>query len=151
MKITVSRFLSDDDSTLSTVSVDGKFACFGLEDEYRSEKVPKETRIPAGAYRVGLRTVGGFHNRYRRKFRSFHRGMLHVQDVPGFTHILIHVGNTDADTAGCLLVGTGATARVGDISVQSSVEAYRRLYQEVMNAAAEDTLEMEFIDDDRQE
>ena len=151
MKITVSRFLSDDDSTLSIVSVDGKFACFGLEDEHRLEKVPKETRIPAGTYRVGLRTVGGFHNRYSRKFRSFHKGMLHVQDVPGFTHILIHVGNTDADTAGCLLVGTGATARVGDISVQSSVEAYKRLYRAVVEDAIKGTLEIGFFDDDHHE
>ena len=58
MKITVERFTSDAETTLSTVFVDGKFACFGLEDEYRTEKVAGETRIPAGTYKVGLRNVG---------------------------------------------------------------------------------------------
>lgn len=35
MIITVDRFNSDSDATLSKVSVDGRFVCFGLEDEYR--------------------------------------------------------------------------------------------------------------------
>jgi hypothetical protein len=32
-------------------------------------------------------------------------GMLHLQDVPNFTYILIHAGNTDEHTSGCLIVG----------------------------------------------
>ena len=55
MEILVDRFVSDDDSTISRVNVDGQFVCFGLEDEYRADKVPGETRIPAGTYRVTLR------------------------------------------------------------------------------------------------
>ena len=34
-----------------------------------------------------------------------HKGMLWVRDVPGFEYILIHTGNTDEHTAGCLIVG----------------------------------------------
>ena len=105
MKITVNRIYSTEDATLSIVTVDGQFSCFGLENEYREEKVPKETRILAGAYSVRWRTEGGFHGRYRRKFSDIHESMLHIQDVPRFEYILIHVGNTDKDTAGCLLVG----------------------------------------------
>ena len=64
MVILVDRFTSDDDSTISRVMVDGNFICFGLEDEYREEKVSKQTRIPAGTYRVTLRTAGSHHSRY---------------------------------------------------------------------------------------
>ena len=53
MLITVDRFKSDDDATLSKVDIDGQFVCFGLEDEYREDKVANETRIPAGRYRIG--------------------------------------------------------------------------------------------------
>ena len=31
--------------------------------------------------------------------------MLELQDVPNFKYILIHAGNTDEQTAGCILVG----------------------------------------------
>jgi len=47
MKITVERFLSDNDSTVSRVLIDATHECFGLEDEFREEKIPGETRIPA--------------------------------------------------------------------------------------------------------
>jgi hypothetical protein len=149
MLITVNRIKSDDDTTVSTLSVDGRFVCFGLEDEFRVDKVVEETRIPAGRYRVGLRTVGGFDARYRTKFPDFHRGMLHILDVPGFEHILIHIGNTDEDTAGCLLVGTGAVTRPGDMSLQGSGDAYKLLYPMVVDAAQAGQLEIEVVDSDR--
>ena len=42
MIITVDRFKSDSDATISNVNVDGQFVCFGLEDEFRAEKVANE-------------------------------------------------------------------------------------------------------------
>ena len=108
MGITVDRFVSDDDTTVRRVHVDGRFVCFGLEDEFRETKIASETRIPAGTYDVRLRTEGGHHNKYSTRFNEIHKGMLHIQDVPNFTFILIHCGNTDEDTDGCLLVGSQA-------------------------------------------
>lgn len=147
MKITVKRFKSDNDATLSQVSIDGEFQCFGLEDEYREDKVPGETRIPAGEYRVGVRVVGGFDARYSRKFPDFHAGMLQVLDVPGFEYILIHIGNTEKDTAGCLLVGAGCSS-AGELSISSSRIAYEALYKKAISAAIHDELSIEYIDED---
>ncbi len=149
MKILVDRFTSDSDSTVSLVSVDGKFVCFGLEDEYREEKISAETRIPAGTYQIKLRTVGGFHQRYQKKFPGTHLGMLHVQNVPGFKYILIHVGNTDDDTAGCLLVGEQAVSTPEDMRVNASRTAYRNLYQKVIEAAVNGDLEITYQDSDQ--
>ena len=146
MIITVRRFKSDDDATLSMISVDGEFQCFGLEDEYRESKVPKETRIPAGIYKIGVRTVGGFNYRYERKF-DFHKGMLHVLNVPGFEYILIHIGNTDENTDGCLLVGCGAMS-YGELSIQSSKVAYQAFYKKVINAALANDLIISYEDND---
>ena len=151
MKLLVERFTSDKDATISAIYLDNVFQCFGLEDEYREEKVASETRIPAGSYKVGLRTTGGFHARYEKKFSDIHQGMLHVQDVPGFEYILIHVGNTDENTAGCLLVGTGARAAEGDMSIQSSRVAYKKLYSKVIEAAKQENLEIKYFDRDRTE
>ncbi len=147
MKILVNRIVSNNDSTLSIVSVDGEFICFGLEDEYREEKIAAETRIPAGIYMVKMRNVGGFDNRYKKKF-GFHLGMLQVDRVPNFENILIHIGNTDKDTAGCLLVGEGAIVN-GIISVQYSTNAYKKLYLAVCDACLAGDLTIKYVDNDR--
>ena len=109
MQLEVVRFSSERDSTNGLLfDITGEcrnFLSYTLEDEYRKEKVMHETRIPAGTYKVTLRTVGGFHAKYTERYGEMHKGMLWVCDVPGFEYILIHTGNTDEHTSGCLLVG----------------------------------------------
>ncbi len=145
MLIEVNRIKSDSDATLSTVFIDGRFECFGLEDQYRSDKVAGETRIPQGRYKVGVRDVGGFHGRYSEKFPDFHRGMLQVLNVPNFEYILIHIGNTDEDTAGCLLVGqNGITS--GELSIGSSTKGYKALYNKCIQAAIDGQLWIQYRD-----
>ena len=149
MHITVNRFVSDSETTISQISIDNKFQCFGLEDEYRATKLTGETRIPAGQYQITLRSVGGFHSRYAKRFGHIHQGMLHIQDVPGFTHILIHCGNKDDDTSGCLLVGTGAITEPNDMMITNSTGAYKQLYQHVIESAKQNNLTISFVDNDR--
>jgi hypothetical protein len=75
--------------------------------------------------------------------------MLHVQDVPGFEYILIHIGNTDKDTAGCLLVGEQAVTTKGDMRVNMSKIAYERLYPAAVDAAAAGVLCIRYLDNNR--
>lgn len=148
MLIKVERELSDADSTVSVVSVDYVLFCYGLEDEFRTAKVAGKTRIPAGEYKVGVRTVGGFHNRYLSRFPSFHKGMLHIQEVPGFEYILIHCGNDHEDTAGCLLLGADAITTYGAMRLVNSTAAYERLYKHVIQSALDGKLEIVIEDND---
>ena len=130
----VMRYSSGADSTLGLLFENGpegrEFLAYTLEDEFREEKLSAETRIPEGTYDIKLRTVGGFHSRYAAKFGTpWHKGMLHVQDVPGFEYILIHTGNTDEHTMGCLLVADSSTQNITkDGFVGASVSAYKRIY-----------------------
>ena len=131
--IEVLRYSSGADSTLGILSEVGpegrEFLAYTLEDEFREEKVSAETRIPEGTCDVKLRTTGGFHSRYAAKFGDWHKGMLHVQDVPGFEYILIHTGNTDEHTMGCLLVADSSTQNITkDGFIGASVSAYERIY-----------------------
>ena len=131
--IEVLRYSSGVDSTLGILSENGpegrEFLAYTLEDEFREEKVSAETRIPEGTYDVKLRTTGGFHSRYAAKFGDWHKGMLHVQDVPGFEYILIHTGNTDEHTMVCLLVADSSTQNITkDGFIGASVSAYKRIY-----------------------
>jgi len=58
---------------------------------------------------------------------------LHIQDVPNFTYILIHSGNTDEHTSGCLIVGeTQQDLDQGkDGFIGHSGLAYQKLYRQV--------------------
>ena len=136
MKLEVQRFSSQSNSTLGMLfDVTGtpKFLCYTLEDEFREVKVSGETRIPSGTYNVTLRTEGGFNKRYTEKFGAdFNKGMLWVRDVPNFEYILIHIGNTDLDSAGCLLVGDSQTQNITKNGfIGSSTDAYKRVYPQI--------------------
>ena len=147
MKIDVKRIYDDGDCTIGALYIDRKFECFTLEDEKREQKVHSETRIPEGSYCVGLRPVGGFHKRYSGKFPTIHKGMLQVLDVPGFEYVLIHIGNDDEDTAGCLLVGSDLGWIDGQRAVVQSTRAYKRLYPKVLRAIeSADVVEISYYD-----
>jgi hypothetical protein len=128
MEIDVIRFNSKEDFTDGLLYINGEFQVYTLEDEDRTVKVFGETRIPNGRYQVKFRNVGGFHERYLKKYGAdFHKGMLWVKNVPNFEYILIHVGNDDDDTAGCLLTGmTNNADNVGFIG--NSRGAYEKIY-----------------------
>jgi len=143
MELEVLRFSSQKDSTngvlFDVTGGERKFLCYTLEDEHREDKVAGETRIPSGTYNITLRTTGGFHGRYVKKYGDMHKGMLWVRDVPNFEYILIHTGNTDEHTAGCLLLGDSQQANFGSSNgmVGSSVNAYKRVYPPIAKALEE--------------
>ncbi len=121
--LTVQRIVGTKDSTLGVLYVGKRAKCFTMEDEWRFPKIKGETRIPAGTYKLRLHDSPRFGARYEAK--TGHRHLLLLEDVPGFTGILIHVGNTEKDTDGCILVGEAATVR--DESIGSSWAAYKRV------------------------
>jgi hypothetical protein len=150
MNLYLPRLVSDGRATIGTLFHNNVFQCFILEDEHRLVKKRGETRIPAGIYNIGVRTEGGFHERYRRRF-PWHKGMLHILDVPNFTNILIHPGNDESDTEGCLLPGLSADVRPNNYFVGHSVTAYKALYQNVIEDALAGRLQIEIADLDRED
>lgn len=142
------RFSSQDDYTLGILFsiFDGirRFLCFTCEDEYRTKKVYGETRIPSGNYRIELRLEGGFHQRYTQKFPDMHMGMLHLCNVPNFEYVLIHIGNSDDDTAGCILVGDTA----GSNWIGNSTATYKRIYPPIASSIFSGGARIKIIDYD---
>ncbi len=139
MKLDVVRTQFGADATNGMLFIDGVFECFVLEDQVREgSKIMKETAIPLGEYEIKFRNVGGFATKYNSRYGvDFHgSGMLELQNVPNFKYILIHTGNTDEHTAGCLLVGeTQQDLDKGkDGFVGGSGDAYKKMYPKVRDA-----------------
>ena len=143
MKLEVIRFNKGVDSTngilFDITNNERKFLCYTLEDESREEKVYGETCIPEGEYCIQFRNEGGYHAKYSKRFADVHMGMLEVCDVPNFKYILLHCGNTDEDTAGCLLLGDtqeNNNIKTGGF-IGRSTTAYLRVYPKIAQALKE--------------
>lgn len=106
MVLKLVRYSSGKEDTLGKLYINEEFYGYTLEDQYHETKVPNDTRIPAGEYEILFRKVGGMNDTYSFKYKDIHKGMLWLQNVKGFEYVLIHIGNTEADTKGCILVGS---------------------------------------------
>lgn len=137
MKLDVVRTQMGKDATNGMLFVDGVFESYTLEDEIRESKIMAETAIPLGEYEIKFRTVGGYDAKYSTRYGAdWHKGMLELQDVPNFKYILIHTGNTDEHTGGCLLLGeTQQDLDKGkDGFIGGSGDAYKKFYPKVRDA-----------------
>ena len=129
--ITVLRYIDDGQTTLGLIFVKNRFFAYTLEDTKREVKVAGETRIPAGKYNLAFMPhVTKLTQRYRDRFDWFDKH-LHIQDVPNFTGVYIHLGNSKKDTEGCLLVADGVNAANAEKVITHSTVAFKRFYQTV--------------------
>lgn len=137
MKILIERFDSGSNDTIGKLYIDGDFMCYTLEDEFREVKKKGDTRIPSGTYKVGKRYSPSFSPKTGHD-------MLWVKDVPGFQFILIHTGNTEDDTEGCLIVGMKIGSLNNKRAVLDSKTAYNKIYP-IISDAIDNGEEVEII------
>lgn len=98
MKIKVVRIYKGETYTIGKMYLNGEYFCDTLEDAVRPVKIPNETAIPAGIYKVIVT--------YSPKFK---RDLPLLIDVPNYTGIRIHNGSNKDHTSGCILVGFNKT------------------------------------------
>jgi hypothetical protein len=101
MELLLKRNPTVDEATIGHLSVDDRPECDTLEDAIRQVKIPGRTCIPAGRYRITLENSP-----------KFGPDTITINNVPGYTGIRMHAGNTIADTAGCPLVGKAARSSI---------------------------------------
>jgi len=100
--LSLERWTHDARPTIGGLYHRGELLCGTVEDRRQESgvKVPGKTRIPPGTYRLKWRTEG----RWAIRFAAHdYPGSLEICDVPGFTDVLLHWGNTETDTEGCVL------------------------------------------------
>ena len=129
MRLVLDRIIQTDEATLGRITLGGIHVCYTLEDQFQETKVPGETRIPDGEYKIILRKSSPMTARYNRRFAPWHKGMLEIAEVPDFSNILIHLGNTDDDSAGCVLVGDDWNRTQSNPMLLNSVKGYEHFYK----------------------
>lgn len=123
MKLLLKRIALRDKYTIGRLYIDGQYWCDTLEDRVRDlnveRKVSGETAIPTGTYDVVVNISPKFKRLLPRLLR-----------VPHFEGVLIHRGNTAADSAGCILVGENKVAG----KVLNSTYWERRITEHLLDA-----------------
>jgi hypothetical protein len=97
MELTLNRIFLGSSATIGELLINDKHLCDTLEDRVRpeGEKVYGKTAIPEGTYEVKLT--------HSPRFKKI---LPEILNVPNFSGIRIHTGNSSKDTEGCILVGT---------------------------------------------
>lgn len=149
MKLELIRRYRKSGYTIGRLYVDGVYFCDTLEDKDRGltsamtqyevlvRKVKGKTAIPTGTYFVDMKTVSPKF-KLRKWAKAYGGRVPRLQGVRGFDGILIHPGNTAADTDGCILVGKNKVKG----KVVDSVETYTQLFELLDMAADYITIEI---------
>lgn len=117
MNLVLDRFFKGPKYTVGHLYIDGKYFCDTMEDkdrglldsmslaEIKSKKVSSETAIPRGTYKVTLEVVSPKYSKKDFYIKVCNGKVPRLLNVKGFEGILIHTGNTEKDSAGCIILG----------------------------------------------
>lgn len=139
MKLTLKRIAKKKTYTIGKLYIDDVYFCDTIEDVdrglYQGQnldlikkiKIPNKTAIPRGTYKITLNVVSPKYSK-KKIYQEICNGRVpRLLNVPGYEGVLIHIGNTAEDSAGCILVGENK--QVG--KVLNSTETFRRLYKKI--------------------
>lgn len=148
MKILIDRKWKKPTYTISNLYIDDEWFCHVIEDTDRGltqdtpvskiiatkKKYPSQTAIPSGTYKITLDVISPKYKSspFYQKNANGSR-VPRLLDIPGFDGVLIHTGNTQKDSAGCLIVGKNTV--VG--KVLNSKDYFIKLYK-ILQTAKDD-------------
>ena len=136
MEILVHRKYKKEEYCIDNMYIDGEWVCNVLEDKDRglddgmelwkikNKKIPNRTAIPTGRYEIDMSTVSP---RFSQKqfYMDVCQGKLpRLKNVKGFEGILIHTGNDETHSSGCLLVGLNKVRG----KLTDSKETFKKVY-----------------------
>lgn len=141
MKILVDRKWKKEGYTIGRLSIGGVPFCETLEDKDRGLKSTMSleeikalkkagiTAIPTGTYNVRMDIVSNKYSKSTWYQKNCHGSKVpRLENVPGYDGILIHSGNTAADTEGCILVGQNKVKGQVINSKETFLQLYNKMY-----------------------
>ena len=143
MKLTLDRRYLKENYTIGNLYIDSVWFCNTMEDKDRglhqsdsiehikAVKVKNETAIPKGQYTIRMDIVSPKYSNVAWYLNLCGGKLPRLMDVPGFDGILIHTGNTQVDSAGCILVGMNKVKG----KIVDSRDTFQKLYAKLKAAA----------------
>ena len=116
MKLLLKRIAKRKLYTIGKLYIDGVYFCDTIEDtdrgltqntpleQIKKIKIPCETAIPSGTYKITLNVVSP---RFKDKVwaKPYGGKIPRLLNVPGFDGVLLHPGSDQDSSAGCVIVG----------------------------------------------
>ena len=143
MNVELKRIARKDTYTIGRLYIDGNKVCDTIEDkdrglkqttplqEIKKIKVQSKTAIPTGVYTITMKVQSPSFSK-KEYYKKYCNGYLpRILDVPGFDGILMHKGNTEKDSAGCIILGYNTI--VGKVT--NSQKAFELVYQQLKSAS----------------
>lgn len=152
MKLTIKRTITRNSYTLGKLYVDGVYFCDTLEDKDRGltqnmsveqikfVKVPGETAIPKGTYRVTLDVISPKFSKYPFYMETCGGKLPRLIDVKGYEGVLIHVADgpkRDSLVQGCI--------GVGNFSAEEYLMNGKKVFAELYNKLKGNNIELEIV------
>lgn len=142
MELKLKRIALRETYTIGKLYINGIYECDTLEDKVRDlnkdgdlndigeGKVYGKTAIPYGKYEITMKVQSPKYS--QRASYAWCKGYLpRLLNVPHFEGILIHSGNAETHSHGCLLVGENKVKG----KVVNSMETLKRLYRILKSAS----------------
>lgn len=141
MKLKLKRIALKPTYTIGKLYIDDVYFCDTLEDTVRDKN--KNGKFDAGEYKIYGQTAIPY-GKYEIKWTyspRFKRYMPLLMDVPSFSGVRIHSGNTAKDSLGCILVGENS--KVG--MVLNSRATVNKLYPKIEAACKSGKVYIEIV------
>lgn len=143
MQVKLKRRFKGPIYTIGSLFINNSYFCDTIEDKDRGlkssdniisiqkNKVPAKTAIPTGIYSVDMNIVSPRFSTVSFYKNNANGGRLpRLTNVKGFEGVLIHCGNTEKDTEGCIIVGENRVKG----QVINSQATFKKLYPLLLNA-----------------
>ena len=136
MKLLLKRIYTCKDYTIGRLYADNIYICDTIEDTDRGLdcnmplsklqqlKVANVTAIPSGTYTILMNVVSPKYSKSNYYMNVCNGKVPRLDNVPGWSGVLLHVGNDQDDTSGCILVGYNKVRG----KVLNSKTAFEKLY-----------------------
>ena len=134
MELRLARTKKTEKYTLGVISIEGRSETFPtVEDKVRESgvKVPNETAIPTGRYKITLDVVSPKFSQYPFYMEVCGGKLPRLLDVPNFSGILIHSGRNENQSSGCIILNDY------NASLERSKEYFKQFYA-ILKSATDD-------------